>query len=65
MIWVYLNYPQPEVSVHGNSRCPEIQKMGKPNQRVVNLNYQTILNELGRFRRRQYHFGSTSDEYVA
>ncbi len=58
MLKVYVNYPNPKVSVHHDPLCGAIQKMGKPDQRLVRIAPETISAELGRFSRKEYTFAA-------
>ncbi len=58
MLKVYVNYPNPKVSVHHNPSCGAIQKRGKPDQRLVRINPRTISAELERFSSKGYTFAA-------
>jgi hypothetical protein len=60
MIHAYVYYPKPKISTHHNPSCTAIQKMGKEEQRSVNINAKTITKELGCFSTDEYQFGSTA-----
>lgn len=58
MIKVYINYPNPHITVHSNAKCSRIEQQHKQNQRFVLLNVTTISSELKRFETKGYPFGS-------
>jgi hypothetical protein len=55
---VYINYPNPKVSVHRDPSCGSIQKMGKSDQRLVLINRTTISAALQRFAAKDYAFAA-------
>lgn len=58
MLNVYLNYPNPRVTVHRNERCSSIQKHQKPGQRVVRLDVACLSVELKKFEEQHYMFAA-------
>jgi hypothetical protein len=61
MLTVYINYPNPKITVHPGQRSAERRKHCKPGQRVIEVNEETISSELTRFREREYRFNSQSE----
>ena len=59
MLEVYLNYPNSQVTVHGNMACRSIRQMSKARQRRVRINPRTLQRELRRFGG-EHEFGSTA-----
>lgn len=59
MIKAYINYPNPHVTVHGDSACGSIQSQNKPDQRLCRINVKTISDELRKFQNNEYRFGAT------
>ncbi len=49
MTKVYLNYPNPHVTIHGQPACSEIGKMRKPNQRDVEVNTASFAQAIQQF----------------
>ena len=58
MLTGYLNYPNSQVTAHGNISCGDIRKMHKTSQRNIRIDQATFSNELQRFIREEHHFGS-------
>lgn len=61
MIRVYLNYPNHHVYIHAESSCSKIQQQRKVDQRVVQLNDESLSRELKRFKDEEYQFGSSKE----
>ncbi|MEW5869054.1 MAG: hypothetical protein AB1894_07245 [Chloroflexota bacterium] len=61
MIQVYINYPVPHVTVHGDPGCGSIQAQHKPGQRYCRINVATIATELQNFRDKQYVFAANPE----
>jgi len=59
MLTVYFYYPRGRISIHKDSKCEEIGKHEKPNQRQVNINSNNIKSELERFNK--YHFSNNAE----
>ena len=60
MLQVYINYPNPLISVHENVACANIGKMSKQGQRQIVLNLSTLSVELLKFQHKDYRFASDS-----
>jgi hypothetical protein len=59
MIYVYINYPEPEYSIHTNPNCGHIQKHNKPNQRRIQINDDNdFINEFRNFVHSNHNFSS-------
>ena len=58
MLKVYINYPNPKISVHCDPSCGAIQKMSKADQRLVLIDRTTISAELQRFADKEYTFAA-------
>jgi hypothetical protein len=58
----YINYPQPNITIHWNDNCPHVMKHHKVNQRIVRINAQTIEESLARFVNRKLKFAPNSGE---
>lgn len=68
MIAVYINYPNPHITIHASSTCGNVQQQHKEGQRKVVLNTTTLSLELERFENKFYKFGadqSTNDMWLA
>jgi len=68
MLWVYINYPNPHLTIHYDPGCGRIRAMRKPEQRVCRIGAETISSELQKFKTGQYRFGSTpatNDMWIA
>jgi len=59
---VYINYPNPHLTIHNNAQCTEIQKHRKANQRVVTVNNQNIAQVLSEFIDNKYLLSSKATE---
>ncbi|HEX8684389.1 MAG TPA: hypothetical protein VF707_18885 [Ardenticatenaceae bacterium] len=55
-MFVYINYPNPHITIHKNRYCGRIQQGGKPKQRFVKLNVDNMSQELQKFERKEYPF---------
>ena len=62
MLKVYVNYPNKEVCAHHKAYCEQIQKMKKPDQRLVRIDPSNISAELQRFSKKQYTFAANAAE---
>jgi hypothetical protein len=63
MIKVYINYPNPEISIHGDTECKRIQvHHHEDTQRVFNVNLQSLSEVLLMFRRNEYKFASEAGD---
>lgn len=61
MLRIYVNYPNPRVTVHADPSCGYVRMMDKPQQRVVRIDPSTISVEIQRFIGKQYTFASQPD----
>lgn len=61
MLWAYINYPNPHVTIHRSAGCGNIQAQRKPLQRVITLDSGSLNRELMRFRDKYYKFGATPE----
>jgi hypothetical protein len=62
MLKVYVNYPNPKLTVHQNPSCGAIQKMAKSGQRLVRIDAAAISAELQRFMGKGYTFAANPAE---
>jgi hypothetical protein len=62
MITVYINYPQPHITVHRDLSCKQIRSHKKINQRCSRINSATEAEELQKFTRKEYSFAANPDE---
>jgi hypothetical protein len=53
---VYINYPNPHFTIHGDSSCQQIRMHKKSGQRVVIVNINTLKDVLGQFIHNAYDF---------
>ena len=58
MLNVYINYPNPHISIHGMEGCPSIRQQHKVDQRIVRIDLASLSSELRRFSSKDYAFGS-------
>lgn len=58
MLSVYLNYPNPHISIHRDFSCSDVKKMQKVAQRHVRIDANSISAELLKFQNKDYKFGS-------
>ena len=58
MLAVYINYPNPLISVHQDTACANIGKMSKPGQRKLRLDVGTLSTELLKFQHKEYRFAA-------
>jgi hypothetical protein len=58
MVKVYINYPNPHISLHRKAGCGNIRQQQKAGQRIVHLNIASLSAELKRFKARDYRFGA-------
>ena len=56
---VYVNYPNPAFSIHGDPNCASIRQMNKPGQRQINVNVQNLGSVLTQFINGDVSFAST------
>jgi hypothetical protein len=54
----YLDYPVPHMTLHGDSACNEIGKMGKANQRNVAVTRESFADAIGRFTTTEFRLGA-------
>ena len=55
---VYINYPNPHITIHNDSSCPQIHMHQKNGQRIVKVNTSTLKNILNQFANDAYDFKS-------
>jgi hypothetical protein len=55
---VYLNYPNPRMTIHGDSTCAEIGKMQKVGQRGVIFTRASITQSLSQLTSGEFHLGA-------
>jgi hypothetical protein len=46
---VYVNYPNPAFSIHGDPNCASIRQMNKPEQRQINVTIDNVGGVLTQF----------------
>ncbi len=56
MLHVYINYPNPHMTIHGDSGCSLIRQSKKPDQRISKITVETLSQELAKFRDKEYSF---------
>jgi hypothetical protein len=61
MIWVYINYPNRRITIHGSPACGAVMRHGKPHQRVVRIGPGNLDEELERFIAGRHRFASGAD----
>jgi len=59
---VYINYPNPNFTIHNNQQCSEIQKNNKPNQRIITVSNENLGQVLTQFINNQHTFSSTAPQ---
>lgn len=60
MIHAYLNYPNPHMTLHNDSACPEIGKMAKVSQRSLPVTQATITQVLVDISSNSFRLGATA-----
>ena len=60
MIHVYINYPQPHLTIHRDAGCGLIQMHAGAQRRVVAITRETLAAELRRFVEREHRFATGS-----
>ena len=55
---VYLNYPNPHISIHRDPSCSEVQKNRKEGQRVLHVSRANWDQTVADFGRKKYRFAS-------
>ncbi|MBF8283604.1 MAG: hypothetical protein HW378_2519 [Anaerolineales bacterium] len=58
---VYINYPDPHLTIHRNPECSSIQLHQVEGQRHIEVTMQRLREELSHFINNQYHFGQPPD----
>jgi hypothetical protein len=58
MIFAYINYPNPHITIHSDSNCGNIGAQSRVNQRQIVITRNTIGEEIERFRTKQYTFAA-------
>ena len=58
MLTVYVNYPNPHLTIHHDPNCNSIQAMQKQGQRKRKIDGESISSELQAFRKGEYRFAS-------
>jgi hypothetical protein len=61
MICLYINYPNPHFTIHGNAQCAQIRKMGKNNQRIVKVHMKNLNDVLSDFIARKHKFAAMKE----
>jgi hypothetical protein len=61
MICLYINYPNPHFTIHGNDFCSEIRKMHKENQRKIDVSMGNLDNVLTDFIANKYKFAAKKE----
>ena len=55
---VYINYPNPHITIHNDSSCQQIHVHKKSGQRIVKVNLSTLKSVLSQFANDAYDFKS-------
>ncbi len=58
MLAGYLNYPNSQVTAHGDMSCGDIRKMHKVGQRNIRIDPSTFTDEIQRFIQGEHRFAS-------
>lgn len=61
MIYAYINYPNPHMTVHRDPSCKQIMSHLKLDRRVVEINAQNLSNELMKFKMVEYKFAASRE----
>lgn len=61
MLKAYINYPNPHVTIHVDSKCASVQQQHKKDQRVVRIDVLNLSGELTKFRAKEYVFGAQAE----
>jgi hypothetical protein len=62
MISVYINYPNPHITIHKAQACGNIRPHDKEGQRKITINENSISKELLRFSEKDYRFSSNVEQ---
>ncbi|HZT33039.1 MAG TPA: hypothetical protein VFA33_24335 [Bryobacteraceae bacterium] len=54
----YLNYPEPHMTLHGDSTCREIGKMRKVNQRNLTVDRSSFARVIEQIRAKEFRLGA-------
>lgn len=57
---VYINYPNPHITIHRDAECPQIQKYRKKSQRIVGVTAENLGDVLTDFIHGKYRFAADS-----
>lgn len=57
-MYVYVNYPNPHFTMHGDPDCAQVQMHGKPGQRVVRVRTDSLGEVLADFAGGRYRFAA-------
>ncbi len=60
MTKVYLNYPNPHMTIHGDSACLQIGKMDKLDQRTVTITPDSFADAICQLDNKTFQFGSSA-----
>lgn len=61
MLFVYVNYPNPRISVHSDPACGHVYHHQKDDNRIVKLNITSLSTELSHFVANDYLFSATAE----
>ncbi|NQV70768.1 MAG: hypothetical protein HQ498_12150 [Pseudohongiella sp.] len=61
MIDVYVNYPNPHITIHADSSCGNIQQHHKRSQRVIKITHGSLSRELLKFAAGDYKFAPNAE----
>ncbi|MEX2161825.1 MAG: hypothetical protein WD751_07920 [Anaerolineales bacterium] len=59
---VYINYPNPHLTIHGNLHCPDFQKQRKQGQRVLTISGANSGEMLKGFIEGRHKFAANASE---
>lgn len=58
MLHVYINYPNPHMTIHADANCRSIRQSGKAEPRISEINLGTLTEELSKFADKEYAFAA-------
>lgn len=58
MLYVYINYPKPHIKIHADPNCNYIMMQSKEERRIIDINAQTLAQEIDKFLQKKYRFAS-------
>lgn len=61
MIYAYINYPRPHITIHRHTACATVMLHTEAEREIVKVNRSTIAHEVRKFADGEYSFAATGD----